>query len=360
MTTSPAMSSRVPHSCLWEITSACNLRCIHCFHSAGTAKDDELSTEEALSLSDSLAAAGCRVVGLTGGEPLFREDWPIISRRLADNNIEVVIATNGLLVDENTIARMIESGVDAVSISLDGNREVHDAIRTPAVSSPLSRYDAAVRALKLTTASALKTGVTTQVHKQNIDDLDFIYDLVASLGVDVWQIQIAIPLGRLLEIKHEYLIEPHQISALEKQIAGFIEDGQVPINTADNIGYYGRLEPIIRKSRSGAPSFWSGCRAGISSVAITPSGGIKGCHAMPDDFVTGNVRERSFVDIWTDSQSFPYNTKWDEMLLEGGCAECSYHRVCRAGCTSMAFAMTATVCDNPYCVQQAQEPEVLS
>ena len=65
---------RVPVSCFWEITDACNLRCIHCEADAGLAARDELDTDEALGLADSLAALGCRHVCLTGGEPLVRPD----------------------------------------------------------------------------------------------------------------------------------------------------------------------------------------------------------------------------------------------------------------------------------------------
>ena len=45
---------------------------------------------------------------------------------------------------------------------------------------------------------------------------------------------------------------------------------------------------------------------------------------------------------------------WNEELLEGECAACTFRKVCRAGCTSMAYAVTGTIYDNPYCLQRAR------
>ncbi|MCP4678097.1 MAG: radical SAM protein, partial [Deltaproteobacteria bacterium] len=171
MTNLAQAAPRIPLVCFWEITDACNLRCIHCEANAGERTKDELTTEEALSLVDELAESGCKNVMLTGGEPLVRRDWPLISERLSDNGIEVTIITNGLLVDEKIVERMCESRVVGVSVSLDGNKEVHDTIRRSPRRSDASRYEAAIRAIQLLAASPLKTAVITQVHRRNIDDL---------------------------------------------------------------------------------------------------------------------------------------------------------------------------------------------
>ena len=64
---------RVPESCFWEITDACNLRCLHCEADAGRAAPDELTTDEALDTIEQLVASGCKKAFLTGGEPLLRK-----------------------------------------------------------------------------------------------------------------------------------------------------------------------------------------------------------------------------------------------------------------------------------------------
>ena len=62
-----------PWSVVWEITFACNMRCLHCGTSAGKKRPDELNTHEALQLIDELADLGADNITLSGGEPLLRE-----------------------------------------------------------------------------------------------------------------------------------------------------------------------------------------------------------------------------------------------------------------------------------------------
>jgi radical SAM protein with 4Fe4S-binding SPASM domain len=357
MTNIAARTARRPRLCFWEITDACNLRCIHCEADGGVRSADVLTTEEALALCEDLAGAGCSTVNLTGGEPLLRRDWPEIARRLADLGMEVLVITNGTLVDEAMIRRLIDAGVTGVSVSLDGDRETHDTIRVPAVSRPgWSCYDLTVAAIERLAASPLKTAVITQVHRHNLDDLDRMHEQVAGFGVDLWQVQIAMPLGRLLRLRSEYLIEPDQIPTLSGTVAGFIRQAKVRIAVSDNIGYYGRDEPVLRGSFRGRHGFWMGCMAGIRVVAVMSGGDVKGCPSHPRSFAVGNIREQPFGEIWADGSRFAYNTAWRQELLEGGCKSCPFASLCRAGCTTMAFALTGTIYDNPFCIQRAGRP----
>ncbi len=351
-----AMLPREPVTCFWEITDACNLRCIHCEADSGARAPDELTTDEALALAEELAGCGCEKVMLTGGEPLVRKDWPRLTRRLVELGVEVTVITNGVLVDEAMVNRLLDAGVSGASVSLDGDRQVHDTIRRWPGRERGSVYEAAVAALERLAASPLKTAVITQVHKRNLHDLERMYEQVASLGVDAWQVQIAMPLGRLLDISYQYLIEPAQVRELVPRLAALVADGRVPVGVADNIGYYSREEPRLRGALAGTQSFWAGCLAGVRLVALRANGDVKGCPSHPAQFVVGNVRDTPFADIWGDPKNFAYNTAWDEGLLEGECARCEYRRVCRAGCTTMAFAVTGTIHDNPFCVQHVGEP----
>ncbi|MBW2276009.1 MAG: radical SAM protein [Deltaproteobacteria bacterium] len=344
---------REPITCFWEITDACNLRCVHCEADAGTRSKNELDPDEALALVDGLASAGTQGVMLTGGEPLVRADWPAIAARISERGMAPTIITNGLLVDEGRIAQMIDAGVVGLSVSLDGDEEVHDAIRVGPRGRLRGSYRRAIGAIELGAASSLKVGVITQIHRRNIDDLERMCSQIADLGVDVWQVQICMPLGRLLRLEREYMLDTAELPRLTERVARLIQDGRVPIAVADNIGYYDPHEPVLRGSLGGPRAFWTGCKAGLRVVGVCSDGAVKGCPSHPREFVVGNVREESFGAIWNDADRFEYNTGFREELLEGGCAECPYRRLCRAGCTSMAYAVTGTIYDNPFCVQRA-------
>lgn len=196
----------------------------------------------------------------------MRRDWPLLARTLNDLGLAVTVISNGVLVNAESIRSMQEAGVFGLSISLDGNRFVHDKIRVATHGSTLSSYESAINAIRLGVSSRLKTAVITLVHRQNIGHLREIYDLLASLGVLVWQVQICMPLGRMLRHKSDLLIEPAQIPALEQELAALIDEGRLRIAVGDNIGYYGRHEPTLRGSVKGTKSFWMGCFAGCRFV----------------------------------------------------------------------------------------------
>ena len=84
-----------PRAAVWEITLRCNMRCQHCGSRAGKKRRDELTLAEALKLCEDLAAMGCRRLTLSGGDPLLREDWPIIAQKLISCGVTVGMVTNG-------------------------------------------------------------------------------------------------------------------------------------------------------------------------------------------------------------------------------------------------------------------------
>ena len=119
----------IPTHAVWEITYACNMRCMHCGSSCGEAYPDELTTEEALILCDDLAALGLKAITLSGGEPFVRKDWPHIARRLTDNGVKTNVISNGWFIDEMLVETALKSGIVNIGLSIDGLKNTHDTIR---------------------------------------------------------------------------------------------------------------------------------------------------------------------------------------------------------------------------------------
>lgn len=92
---------------VWEMTTACNLRCIHCHASGGKPAADELKTDEAKRLLDQLAQVlEFRMMAFTGGEPLVRKDlFELLaySQALGFTN---TMATNATLIDDDVARRL--------------------------------------------------------------------------------------------------------------------------------------------------------------------------------------------------------------------------------------------------------------
>jgi radical SAM protein with 4Fe4S-binding SPASM domain len=113
-----------------------------------------------------------------------------------------------------------------------------------------------------------------------------------------------------------------------------------------------RREAALRRLPDGRAGFWTGCTAGIRTVGICSDGEVKGCPSHPRAFSAGNVRREPFRAIWEDRSRFAYNTEWREEQLVGGCVACALRRICRGGCRTMAWSVTGTIFDNPFCLQR--------
>ncbi len=342
---------RRPHVVVWEITNRCNMRCLHCEGGAGRRDPEELTTAEALNLCDQIAALGCVRCNLSGGEPLLREDWPLLARRLADRGVAVHVVTNGTLLDQEAVRQAEQAGVVGVAVSLDGLQATHDRIRVWPGRKRKSSFESALKALRVAKSSSLKVGAITHVNLWNLGELDQVYDLLADLYLDVWQVQLAIPEGRLRQIPEPYLIAPEQLEQVYQSLIRAMKDDRVPVRVTDTIGYYTEMEPVIRvREKERALPFWTGCYAGCLLMGVESNGAVKGCPSMGPDFIAGSVRKESLAEIWGDEERFAYNTRWDESKLTGFCASCEFRRLCRAGCTTMAYAVTGTIYENPYCI----------
>ena len=90
-----------PRLIFWETTAGCNLACIHCrrITVADQLLPQDLTTAEAFSLIDQIAAFARPIFVLSGGEPLFRPDIFDIARHATDAGLIVALATNGTLID---------------------------------------------------------------------------------------------------------------------------------------------------------------------------------------------------------------------------------------------------------------------
>lgn len=348
---------RVPRHVVWEITTACNLRCIHCEGNAGKRDPDELSASEAQRLCDTLMEEGCRYCNISGGEPLLRRDWDSICERLARGGVLVTLVTNGTYLDGAAVGRAVKAGVARVALSLDGLHTTHDAIR-PAPAKGHSSFEDVMDAIDRLGHSGLEISVITHINRWNMDELGDLHALLNRKGVHLWQVQLGIPLGRFRQIDQPYMITPGQLESVARLLGMLILEERLPrIKVADTIGYYTRWEPVLRRSTGGALGFWTGCYAGILVAGIESNGCVKGCPSMPPEFIAGNVRERSFHDLWAEEHLFAYNTRWREEKITGFCAGCPYRRLCRAGCTSLAYAVTGTIYENPYCLHRVASLE---
>ncbi|MFC1706041.1 radical SAM/SPASM domain-containing protein [Planctomycetota bacterium] len=345
---------RVPRHCVWEITLSCNMRCKHCGSAAGAARPVELTTEEALGVCDELAALGTRQVTLSGGEPLLRQDWDVITKRLVDHGIRVNMVSNGFAVTDSVVERAKAAGLTNIGVSLDGLRDTHDRIRvTPGA------FDRVLQAWERCAAGGLAANAVTCIFKWNLDELPRIYDLLVQHGIKDWQFQLAEPMGNMEQYR-EGLVDAEVIPQLLSQWVGWNREGKIRVVLADCLGYYSPHEfEIHRFPKHPKTPFWTGCYAGCQVVGIWSNGDVCGCLSIRDQgYVEGNLRETSLREIWNRKDAFAYNRQFTLGDLAGECAACEYGQLCRGGCTSMSVALAGKPHADPWCYQVVRKRQL--
>jgi sulfatase maturation enzyme AslB (radical SAM superfamily) len=182
-----------PDHPVWEMTSACNLNCVHCHTAGGKPGNDELNTDEAKHLLNDLARVDSfRMMAFTGGEPLMRPDlFELLahSRALGFNN---TVATNATLIDDGIAQRLRNTGVVIAAVSLDGIKaETHDRIR----GLPGS-FEQAVQGMRALTRAGILLHINITAMEYNVKQLERLMALVDGLNTGILLIYQLVPVGR--------------------------------------------------------------------------------------------------------------------------------------------------------------------
>jgi len=338
-----------PRQAVWELTLRCNLRCRHCGSRAGRARDDELTLEEMLRVADELAELECRFVTLSGGEPLMRPEWPLIAERLISHGVTVGMISNGVLFDDEAARTAKRVGLETVAFSVDGFRESHEYQRRVP-----GQWEQVLAALARCTQHAITPGVVTTINNRNLPELSALRAFLREHGVERWQLQFATPTGNMSD-NQSLMVAPSDYLTAVPLIAEMCADDELPVvYPSHNVGYFGPHEEKLRRQQSKLP-VWTGCTAGCSVIGIESNGNVKGCLSLPsacngvDEFIEGNLRDKSLREIWEGKDAFAYNRQFTVERLGGFCRTCPYGEICRGGCTWTTWAGHGPVRDNPYC-----------
>lgn len=328
---------------VWEMTLQCNMNCLHCGSKAGKNRNNELTLEECMDVAQQLIDMGCEKMTFIGGEILTNNFWHKVSRKLVDNGVRTNIITNAYVVGDKQMQQIRESGIELVAVSIDGDEETHNRIRGRKDS-----FARAKKALKMFKDEGLGTSIITTVMSANINELEKIYDFTVENGIDVWQLQLAAPMGNASE-NNDLIIQPEQIPYIIEFIKNKNKLGETILIAGDNVGYCTKDEAYIR-SYPGEFGMHYGCLAGLLVVGIDSVGNIRGCQSLYDDkFIEGNLKENSLKEIWNRKGAFSYNRDFKPDKLTGNCKGCEKGAVCAGGCRQMSYFTSGELYNNKYC-----------
>lgn len=335
-----------PNHPVWEVTARCNLNCIHC-HARGSPRvGRELTTEEGLRLLDELAKIeGFRMVAFTGGEPLLRDDLFQFLSHARKLGLSSTIATNGTLVDRSVAKELKRSGVAIAAVSIDGcNATTHDRIR-----GAKGAFDKAMEGIDALNEAGIPLHINLTAMEQNLEDLEEIVELADRMNAAIFLVYQLVPVGRGSEIRdsaldakrHERLVEA--IAELQAASRAIMEPVAAPQYWAHLLARrwisYGAILRL-------AELLFHGCCAGRGFAYIKPDGEVWPCPFL--EINCGNVRMRTFGEIWRDSPVLN-ELRMRETHLKGRCGECAYRRLC-GGCRARAFVMRGDYLqEDPFC-----------
>jgi len=320
----------VPLVVSWNVTLKCNLKCAHCYINASETKlRDELSTDAAKMLIHQIVEVSRPLLILSGGEPLLREDIYEIIRYGADRGLRMGMGSNGMLIDDEVTRRLENAGMGTVAVSLDSSvPERHDKFR-----GVKGCWEHAIDAIKSLKKSSLQVQVNCTVTQQNYDEVDEIMSLAEDLGVENFHLFFLVPTGRGTDIED---ITPRMYEDMITNTLAKITKYKLNVKPSCAPQFM-----RVAKEQGVDMSRWvRGCMAGLYYCRIYPSGEVTPCPYMP--LKLGNIRERSFRDIWFTSEVFKALRDFDQ--LKGKCGLCEYRDVC-GGCRARAYGVTTSLMD---------------
>ncbi len=368
-----------PFTVAWEVTRACALKCVHCRAEAIPRRDPlELTTEEGFRLIDELKEIGGPILVITGGDPMMRRDvYDLISYGAKEKGMRVALSPSATaLVTRKALAKAKECGLLRTHISVDGsNAAIHDAFR----QSPGS-FRRTVEILDTLSELGMSIQIGTTVSRFSLHDLPAIQEMISKYNVVMWNLFFLVPTGRGTA---EDMISPEEHEQVFHWMYDIAKTASFDVRSTAAMHY--RRLVIQRRRAEQAAEAQGGGDDGETTKREGPAGHLTGAgysfqdglgqsamkgvndgsgfafvdhlgNVCPSGFLglpAGNLRDRSFTEIYRDSPLF--RQLRDSSLLKGKCGVCDFREVC-GGSRARAFAVTGDYMESePYCLYVSPE-----
>jgi heme b synthase len=350
------------HIIAWEITRSCNLFCAHCRSSSTSGPfEDELSIEECRQLIDDIAETGKPVIILSGGEPLLRRDLFQIAGYAVDKGLRVAMGTNGTLITEEVAAKLKVVPISRVAVSIDFPApELQDKFRGQS-----GAFKSAVSGIALLRQAGIEVQINSTITRLNMKYLNELLELALKYGAVAFHPFMLVPTGRGKGLE-KVAMSPQEY----EQTLNWVNDKQKELGDRiffkpTDAPHYQRIvrqkagesninvtvqnrKPVAKVGNQAMDSMTRGCLAGISFCFISHRGKVQGCGYL--NVEAGNIRDRSFKQIWEESALF--SELRDLSNIKGKCGACEYKYIC-GGCRARAYESTGDYLEaEPYCMYQ--------
>lgn len=318
-------SSTRPGPPMWllaELTYRCPLHCVFCYNPVDYARqEDEISTEDWLRVLREGREAGAVQLGLSGGEPLLRDDLELIVAEARRLGFYTNLLTSGVGLTARRAAALKAAGLDHVQLSFqDSTREMNDFL------SHTKTFELKNKVAKIIKDQGWPMVMNVVIHRMNIDHMDRIIGMADEMGAEYLELANT-QYYSWAYVNREQLLPTHaQLKKAEE------------ITDAWRAKLAGRMRIFYV-----APDYHEGkakkCVNGWGSTFLTvaPDGVALPCHTarMLPGLAFPNVRDASIREIWYESEGFNRyrGTGW----MKEPCVSCVHKEEDLGGCRCQAY-----------------------
>lgn len=317
----------------FHITGRCNLKCRHCYRTEGDV--ETLSFQDVVRVIEQYKALRLEYnkylgidarghINLTGGEPMFRKDFPDILAYMKENReaFSYGILSNGSFIDENMMECLKRNNAAFVQLSLDGCRKTHDALRAE------GDHDRVLRCARQLENAKIRTIISFTAHKGNLREIGRVAMECRRARVSKFWSDRLVPIGTGSDLKELFI----DSEAMKKYVRKLRNASNHPIAKI----LYPKTEIPLNRALQFLPCDRPNyrCSAGRSLITVDEFGNIFPCRRMP--IHCGNVFTETLTDVYFHNPVFA--ELQNEMIPEE-CMKCRHALQCRGGAKCQSFNM---------------------
>ncbi len=321
---------------VYNSTRRCNLRCLHCYSASdGVSTDDELTTEQARTMLSQLPAVNAPVALFSGGEPLLRSDLFELLGEAKRLRLRTVISTNGTLIDEAVARRLAKADLSYAGISIDGPEPFHDQFRQKE-----GAFRASLEGMANCNKAGVRTGLRFTVTKDNARYVSDVFDIAAAAGIRRICFYHLIRTGRAEQMDDERPTRQQTRDVIDTILdrtrevveKGLVDEVLTVGNHADGPYMLLRMEnegsDLLDKARE-LLLVRGGNKTGIKISCVSWDGQVY-ADQFWRNYPLGNVRERSFADVWLNENDAVLNKIRDKSgHADPRCRKCKWFDLCK-------------------------------
>ena len=330
-----------------SVTGRCNARCTYCFYADEMEQRPDLPTDAWLAFFDELGSLAVRSVCLSGGEVFTRSDlWALIDRAI-ENRTRYSLLSNGTLVDDAIVARLLErrTRLDSIQVSIDGScAEIHDASRGR------GSFEKALRGLRLLKQAGLPVTSRVTINRHNVGDLERIAELLLDdVGLRSFGTNDAIEMGSCRHADNIRL-PPELERAAMLTLARL--DQRYPGRVTALAGSLARWRMFhameTARFAGGARTSLMGrltaCGCIFEKLAVNHDGTITPCNMLAT-MVIGRIGETPIRDIWRSHPHLRALRERRQIPMDdvAECKGCEWTAFCNGSCPAVQFGLTGSL-----------------